>query len=199
MKKLFRQTFRNKSTWSLKAIALALAAAAAYATAQFPDMGLPPPQSTNQNETGKDVYTAKVDHVADGDTLTVYDTHGRKRKVRMQAIDAPEKQQAHGRAAGTWLNELLMDKRVQIQVSDIDRYKREVGKVLIQDANCIEATCPFTTDVNLQAVQLGHAWWYRDYSNSLSPQDKQLYAQAEEHAHEPGVVNDAVEIPGVDV
>ncbi len=52
-----------------------------------------------------------------------------------------------------------------------DRYRRIVGFVIVDGH-----------DVNLAQVKAGTAWFYRYYQRELSPEDRRLYADAENKA-----------------
>jgi len=70
-----------------------------------------------------------VDRVIDGDTIS----YG-KLKVRLCGIDAPERKQTFGRAATTFLTKLVLNKNVQVIVSnDRDFYGRILAEVWIGD------------------------------------------------------------------
>lgn len=124
----------------------------------------------------------KVVKVADGDTVTLVDQSGQKHKIRLLGIDAPETKQAHGKASKDWLTRKVLDKRIQVQVVDTDRYQRRVGKLLEQSPDCQQTTCPFDIDINLQLVEQGHAWWYEAYKNNQPAPDRRTYAQAQQQA-----------------
>lgn len=122
---------------------------------------------------------AKVSKVSDGDTVHVIDNDGRRLKIRLLGIDAPERNQAHGLAATQWLTDRALNRPVQVQVTDTDRYGRLVAKLLAKDQSCRDEPCPFNQDLNLKLVQLGHAWWYEAYQEDQPPSDRPLYQQAQ--------------------
>lgn len=94
-------------------------------------------------------YEGRVVSVADGDTLHVSDTKGRKHKIRMAHIDAPESKQAHGQASRDALKRSVMGKTVAVQVFESDHYGREVAQISLNGR-----------DINLAQVRNGHAWHY---------------------------------------
>lgn len=117
-------------------------------------------------------YEGRVVSVHDGDTVQVVDVSGRKHKVRLANIDAPELDQAYGKDSRDALRNQVLDERVQVKVYTVDRYKREVGMLILGNQ-----------DVNLFQVALGNAWHYT--SIARSQQDKQdfsRYRQAENEA-----------------
>lgn len=101
--------------------------------------------------------TGKVIGIADGDTLSVLDHHNKQRKIRLQGIDAPEKRQAWGRRSMQNLAALAFHKEVMAECGKVDKYGREVCKILVEDR-----------DVNLAQIESGMAWWYRAYDRSRS-------------------------------
>jgi endonuclease YncB( thermonuclease family) len=127
-------------------------------------------------------YLAKVTRVTDGDTIAVRNRDGATHKIRMHAVDAPELKQAGGEQSKAWLEQQLMNKNVKIVVNNTDRYKRQVAKVVLPIEGCEQRHCPGETDVNLKAIEAGHAWWYREYSRSQSSEDRVLYEAAENFA-----------------
>lgn len=146
-------------------------------------------QSVDTNATGEVTATSnereatgRVSKVADGDTITVLSEQGQKLKIRLLGIDAPETNQKHGKAAGSWLREQLLDQQVLLQIVETDRYQRHVAKVLAKAVDCKTATCPLERDINLELVKLGHAWWYERYSNNQPIADQTAYPRAQQLA-----------------
>lgn len=96
--------------------------------------------------------------VADGDTITVLTEAGRRIRVRLFGIDAPETRhrdrpgQAWGRKAREALKEKVFRAAVQVEPVDIDSYGRLVGVVRIGGRN-----------INAEMVAEGHAWAYRRF------------------------------------
>ncbi|CAH1748240.1 Nuclease [Thauera humireducens] len=102
--------------------------------------------------------------MSDGDTLTVLDGDFRQVKVRLAEIDAPEKKQPFGTRSRQSLGELCHEKRAEVRVTDVDRYKRIVGRV-----SCAGV------DANAAQVRRGMAWVYDGYAK-----DKTLYRLQDE-------------------
>lgn len=110
----------------------------------------------------------KVIAIADGDTITVLDADRRQHKVRLQAIDAPEKGQEHWRASKQQLAGRVFSQQVTVEYSKADRYGRIVGRVL-RDGE----------DINLELLRGGAAWFYRRYAKELPAGIQSDYANAE--------------------
>ena len=109
--------------------------------------------------------------VHDGDTVTVLDATRRQHKIRLAGIDAPELSQAFGRVSRQHLADQVAGRTVVIEWSKQDKYKRLVGKVLLNGR-----------DINITQIEAGLAWHYKKYASEQSPEDRQRYARAEEQA-----------------
>ena len=118
-----------------------------------------------------DTITGKVIAVTDGDTIRVLDAQNVQYKVRLAGIDAPESKQAYGARSKQSLSGLVFGKTVTVEFSKHDRYGRVVGKVLYEKA-----------DMDLQQVEVGLAWHYKQYAKEQSASDRGLYAAAEDRA-----------------
>lgn len=133
-----------------------------------------------------DSYSGLVVSVADGDTVTVLDGTNQQHKVRLAGIDAPEKAQAFGDVSRQNLAQLVFQKRVTIEFEKLDRYRREVGKVLVAGR-----------DINLKQIEAGFAWHYKKYQSEQPPADRQAYSAAENQAsaEQQGLWRDPEPIP----
>lgn len=118
-------------------------------------------------------FNAFVIGVADGDTITVLDDQRTQHKIRLAGIDAPEKKQPFGQRSKEYLSSLVFGRRVTVETEKQDRYRRTVGKVIIDGR-----------DANLAQVVAGMAWHYKQYEGEQSPSDRLLYADAEREARE---------------
>jgi len=123
-------------------------------------------------------FTGKVQRVVDGDTIYVEDEAGKKFKVRLTGIDAPESNQPYGLASTYNLKELLLNKLVLLKSKpkrgkpySVDRYNRVLAKIICDGR-----------DINLSQVLNGYAWHFKRYQKQQSPKDRVLYSQAELHA-----------------
>jgi endonuclease YncB( thermonuclease family) len=107
--------------------------------------------------------------IGDGDTISVLE-RGRKLKVRLACIDAPETAQSpFGVASRNQLKALLpIGSMVSLRVQAVDRYGRSVAEVIGNKDM-----------VNLAMVQSGQAFVYRQY---LGRCDRGAYLAAERQA-----------------
>ena len=127
-----------------------------------------------------DTLTGRVVGVADGDTIAVLDADRQQHKIRLGGIDAPEKAQPFGQRSKENLSRLVFNKDVRVEWEKRDRYKRIVGKVWVQPADC--PTCPMTLDAGQAQLAAGMAWWYRKYAKEQSPEDRGRYESEEQEA-----------------
>jgi endonuclease YncB( thermonuclease family) len=129
-----------------------------------------------------DTLQGKVVKVADGDTITIVDDLGEKHRIRLAGIDAPEKDQPYGDVSTQSLVELVSGKTVTIEYEKRDRYKRIIGKVLVDppgDVFCMAIDCVKKIDAGLEQIKSGLAWHYKYYQMEQSEEDRRLYSEAE--------------------
>jgi endonuclease YncB( thermonuclease family) len=109
--------------------------------------------------------SGKVIAVSDGDTLTILVDGNKQIKIRLAAIDAPEKNQAFGNRAKQQLSYLCFSKNATVKVGGNDRYGRTIGDIYCAGTNA-----------NLEMVKSGLAWVFRKYDKGF----EYLYALEEE-------------------
>ena len=126
--------------------------------------------------------TGRVVSVHDGDTITVLDAEKKQHKIRLAAIDAPERKQAFGTKSKQNLSDMVYGKPVTVEWTKRDRYKRIVGKVMFTPTLCASPACLEKTDANYQQIAAGMAWHYKQFEPEQSPEDRQRYAAAENQA-----------------
>jgi len=117
------------------------------------------------------IFEGRVTGVQDGDTIEVLDSANANHRIRLLGIDAPENDQAFGTRSGQNLSQAIFNKVVRIEWSKHDRYGRIVGKVMYG-----------SQDVCLEQIKAGMAWHYKYYQGDQTPDDGQLYADAESAA-----------------
>ncbi|PUE07780.1 thermonuclease family protein [Limnohabitans sp. T6-20] len=120
-----------------------------------------------------DQLQGRVVKVADGDTVTVLDGQRQQHVIRLGGIDAPEKTQPYGQKSKAHLSQAVFDQAVTVEFDKRDRYGRIVGKILIGEK-----------DINLQQVQAGWAWHYKQYQREQRPEDRVIYEEAERQARQ---------------
>lgn len=118
-----------------------------------------------------DQWRGKVVGIADGDTLTLLDASHRQHRIRLDAIDAPEKSQPFGQRARQSLAQLAHGQEAVADCPKVDRYGRDVCRVTVNGI-----------DVGLEQVRRGLAWHYVRYAREQTPNDRAEYAHAEEKA-----------------
>jgi endonuclease YncB( thermonuclease family) len=109
--------------------------------------------------------TGTVTKVSDGDTIHVKTPEQTKLKVRLYGVDAPETPkinqrtgrvnkpgQPYGEESCKALKSKIMGMQIRLDIIDIDKYKRMVGIVWIDDRN-----------INLEMVRKGYAEAYVEY------------------------------------
>ncbi|MGP4865065.1 thermonuclease family protein [Psychrobacter sp. T6-5] len=106
--------------------------------------------------------------VIDGDTVEVTPLSGQSERVRLLGIDAPESAQEYGIESTTALSQCVSNAIVTIEWIERDRYDRLLGKVIANNVDC-----------NLNQLQEGAAWHYKEYQSSQTPYDRIEYSNAE--------------------
>ena len=109
--------------------------------------------------------------ISDGDTITVLDDAKTQHKIRIAAIDAPEKGQAFGERSKQSLSGLVFQKQVEARCYKKDRYGREVCAVYVN-----------RRDVGLEQIREGMAWHYKEYQHEQPTQERLVYWDDEEAA-----------------
>ena len=108
----------------------------------------------------------KIKRVIDGDTVHVF-SKGEVLKVRLVEIDTPEMDQPHGKEAKEYLENLLKDGYINLDISGTDIYKRKLGRVYWKEK-----------DINRLMVKSGHAWVYDQYVTDQTFYEDQNYARS---------------------
>lgn len=103
-----------------------------------------------------ETFTGRVVRVADGDTITVL-VGQTQRRVRLRAIDAPERPgQPYSEASRRHLASLIAGQIVTVDAPSRDRYGRDLGEVRLNGVSA-----------NAAQVEAGYAWHYTHYSRSV--------------------------------
>ncbi len=96
-------------------------------------------------------------------------------KVRLIGIDAPESEQPFGTVSKQNLGDLVFGRQVIVEYQDKDRYGLKLGKILSN-----------RQDINLEQVEDGLAWHYKQYQSDQSSADREAYAKIEIDARKAG-------------
>ena len=123
----------------------------------------------------KPVEGAALD-VHDGDSFTFRGDNGRRLRIRVSGIDAPELQQPFADQSRRQLGEMLHGHRLRIDPVKQDVYDRTVAKVWVLDQELPPV------DAALLLIEAGLAWHFVRYRADQPPADVPRYAQAERAA-----------------
>jgi endonuclease YncB( thermonuclease family) len=109
--------------------------------------------------------TGTVTKVSDGDTIHLTTPEQTKLKVRLYGLDAPETDkmnnktgkvnipgQPYGDESWKALENKVMGKQVKLDILDIDKYRRMVGMIYLNDRN-----------INLEMIREGYAEAFIEY------------------------------------
>lgn len=118
-----------------------------------------------QLTSNAEVNVARVVGISDGDTINVLSLDKKQTKIRLDSIDAPEKNQAFGQASKKYLSSLIFNKKVTFEPHKTDKYGRTVASIWSDNKS-----------VNLEMIKAGMAWVYRKYS------DNPIFYEAEQQA-----------------
>jgi micrococcal nuclease len=77
-------------------------------------------------------------------------------RVRFHGIDAPERGQPGGAEATATLKRWILNREVDLEPFEQDRYDRLLASVFLGD-----------TDINAKLVSEGHAWAFRRYMRKI--------------------------------
>ena len=119
------------------------------------------------------LLTGRVLAVQDGDTFELQTADGRRLRIRIAAIDAPERRQRFARRSREHLRELLLGHPVSVTVLKTDRYGR-----LIADVRSDER------DVGLAQLEAGLAWHFRRYAVEQPSAQRRVFELTEQRARQ---------------
>ena len=113
------------------------------------------------------VIIGRCTMVSDGDMIHVVTDGNEKFKVRLDRIDAPEKDQPYGKESTAYLTSLIRGKTVRVEWQKKDQYGRVLGIIYLDK-----------TDINLKMVETGNAHHYSYFDKTPA------YSAAESAAKE---------------
>ena len=126
------------------------------------------------------VIIGRCTKVSDGDTIHVVTDGNVKFKVRLDRIDAPEKDQPYGKESTAYLTTLIRGKTVRVEWVKKDQYGRVLGIVYatVPSASSRTGADQKPQDINLLIVSTGNAHHYSYFDKTPA------YAAAESAAKE---------------
>ncbi len=95
----------------------------------------------------EEMISGKVVTVIDGNTLEVYTNDNETYKILLYGIDSPELGQEYGDKAKRFLEKLILEKNVSVQIQGKDRWGNRLGIILIDGE-----------DPREQLLEQGLAW-----------------------------------------
>ena len=133
--------------------------------------------------------TGTVAKVSDGDTIHLTTPEQTKLKVRLYGIDAPETDkinnktgkvnipgQPYGDESWKALENKVMGKQVKLDILDIDKYRRMVGMIYLNDRN-----------INLEMIREGYAEAFIEYLKEEPYKSEFLKVEREARAAKKGI------------
>jgi micrococcal nuclease len=109
-------------------------------------------------------YHGTILRVIDGDTF-IFQTEEGSLRVRLQGIDAPEKDQPFGTESTEFINGFL-DKPADLIYYGLDQYDRTLGTLMVDGQN-----------INLLSIKLGFSWHFKKYSKDVDFAAAEIYAR----------------------
>lgn len=119
----------------------------------------------------KDLMTARVVGVADGDNITILTPLNKQILIRLYGIDCPAEGQSFGVQAKQFTSGQCFGMTIQYQLMGIDRFDRTIARVFLDDGR----------ELNLEILKAGFAWHFERYGK------RQAYVDAEAEARKAGV------------
>jgi micrococcal nuclease len=93
--------------------------------------------------------------IADGDTVRArLDVSGQTVRIRLEGIDTPERGEPFSTQARNATRVMMFDKKVQLKVTDVDRYDRVVARIVLDGK-----------DSSLELVEAGLACHFTRFAN----------------------------------
>jgi endonuclease YncB( thermonuclease family) len=160
---------------SARVVALAFAALLAAAA----------PRVAPAREAPAPIEGAALD-VQDGDSFLLRADDGRRVRVRVNGIDAPEKHQPWADASRRHLGDLLRGRRIRLEPVKQDVFDRTVARVVVIDGGPGTAGTP-ERDAGLAQVEAGLAWHFKRYRSDQTDDAFARYARAERDAQARGL------------
>jgi micrococcal nuclease len=94
------------------------------------------------------VLNGKVTSVIDGNTIEMLTDDNESYKIMLYGIDSPELGQEYGEKAKKFLEKIILDKNVNVNIQGKDRWGNRLGIILIEG----------TLDPRFNLLEAGLAW-----------------------------------------
>jgi micrococcal nuclease len=117
---------------------------------------------------GHKIFSCRVIGIKDGDTVEILTADRKTIIVRLNGIDAPEKDQPYSQKSKESLSKLVFRKQVKLCSFGNDRYGRLLADIYVDSIN-----------VNYIQVAEGLAWHYKKYSDDVNLAQLEQQARAQ--------------------
>jgi endonuclease YncB( thermonuclease family) len=114
-----------------------------------------------------ETFSGRVVAVVDGDTL-ILQVDRKQYTIRIAGIDAPERHQAWSDQSKTNLGRLSQNQTAVADCARIDPQGKRLCKLTVK-----------AVDIGLEQVKDGMAWWARELSRDLIPDEQSAYQSAQ--------------------
>jgi endonuclease YncB( thermonuclease family) len=138
-------------------------------------LGLPHARAAAARAASEPIEGLALD-VHDGDSFTMRADDGRRLRIRVSGIDAPEQHQPWAEQSRRHLGDLMRGRRLRIEPVKQDVFDRTVAKIWVLDDDAPPR------DAGLSLIEAGLAWHFVRYQADQPPSDVPRYAQAERAA-----------------
>ncbi len=115
-----------------------------------------------------EIISGRVVSISDGDTLTIAEATKQSHTIRLLGIDAPEITQDFGQKARTTLSAFALNQHATAKCKQVERSRGKQCVVVVGGS-----------DVGLEQLRAGMAWWYRQHNAQQSAKERTDYEQAE--------------------
>ena len=99
--------------------------------------------------------SARVVGIKDGDTIVVLLESNTQKTLRLAEVDCPESGQPYGKNAKKFTSDEVFGKNIVFEVTDKDRYGREIAKVFYDGKY-----------LSKEIIRNGYGWFYFKYSSN---------------------------------
>lgn len=113
------------------------------------------------------LVVGKVVHIVDGDTYHLLTDSNRSLKVRMDGIDAPEREMPFYRVSKDYLGQLCYNKTVKLKITGEDRNGRTLGFTYLEDG----------TELGREMIRAGLAWHFKRYNTERELSNLEIEAR----------------------